>query len=609
MEYTRAASPPTSGTEKTDPRCKKPIGGTFGFVGLTVFTAFSLTLLASTTFDSLYSFWFTSLGRISGIQRILFHGLLYAIMVTSPTGYGAPVGDSVLQADRLLERFPKYMVLPYHNFYTRAIFWNLSFVRMVQNITHVALLCCIVGFGGHLPILAAAFGVWYLGAVTNGNRMRGCSHRWILPSYLYLALTLSDCNHELSVDSFLSASFKSYPFRPCDSFDESGVCSVLASGFAARMCLIACVFANFSAGWAKIATAGWDWFKPSSCRFFVEWCRAETDFFSKSVQMTTMKEAGPIQKLMNAMYDNDYSLGSLMLFSVAVELASLPLLFIGAGVDAWWATVWIVLFTKFHLGVYMMMYIDFFPHNICYLMMLPIAMGAIPATSAAAGFSLMQIFSLIIGFSFVAILTVVTFFTICAWPFNCYPLFTTWRKGFEVEAISVPQLRQISDESPFNAFPSLRSLFEKLGFVRYNDMQWSAVWITLVVSKNLHKSRIASASEIELRDVLNEYCSTRCTEILVRAKIMHHLFKWMKTQSYLSCDFGKEMTIQGETRLVSHWDVPSVGVLLEDMQADLLKSRTPLDLAGQIDDMHFVLNMRCTDGQRAFVVLASSERK
>ena len=106
--------------------------------------------------------------------------------------------------------------------------------------------------GGQLPPIIVGIGMLLLHGVVQG--CIGTSHRWYVPVYTCLALALASGNADLSVDALLYEKFgDAYPFAPVCRAGAATANSLLCSGYARKMVLMAGISTLFFGAITKVA--------------------------------------------------------------------------------------------------------------------------------------------------------------------------------------------------------------------------------------------------------------------------------------------------------------------------------------------------------------------
>jgi hypothetical protein len=131
-------------------------------------------------------------------------------------------------------------------------------MRVLIACTAVAWACAAIGFLARISMIATAAGVFFLqGMFFASNAL---NHNWFLTMFALLALCFARTNDAWSVDHYL--------FRRAGRGTRSA--SLLDTGFARKLVLIAAAGFYFTAGLSKLATSGIDWADGHVIQYFAQ---------------------------------------------------------------------------------------------------------------------------------------------------------------------------------------------------------------------------------------------------------------------------------------------------------------------------------------------------
>jgi len=409
--------------------------------------------------DALASFWLADLPPLTGVTRIYIYA---GLLVTALTSFWARphLGDSPLQAPELFAyTLPAFFSKEGAMKFLYSSRWvNVPMLTLIRNTTLLAFACCILGFGGQVPPVIVGVGMLLLHGVVQG--CIGTSHRWYVPVYTCLALALANGNGDLSVDAWASEKWGSaYPFAPvCPASGGVLPLSLLCSGYARKMVLLAGISTLFFGAITKFLNSGFAWLDGAPLSYYV-----------------SSEENGRSAFLKNLMAQHQWIAMLLSFGSIGLEAGSIVAVFV-----PWTRALVLVSAAGLHLGIWLTMWPNYFPQTWCYALGILWPLGVEPtwsdlvatsgATSAARLFDLdsrsVQL-ALWSGVFLWSVLTMVALTRIEWWPLTGIPMYSLYRD----HSYSYRHLRDASQAQGV-ALEHAQSGYP-------NALAWSNLWITL----------------------------------------------------------------------------------------------------------------------------------
>ena len=436
----------------------------------------SSAFLLSTPHDhaQLLHFFITDLPPLHGSIRILAYSGVLLISLTSFISR-PPFGDSPLQAPELFRyTLPSFFSLEGSMALLDRRWLSYGRLRAIRAVMLAAWLLCIVGLGGATPPALLGLSMLLLHGVVSG--CIGTSHRWYVPVYTALALMFANGNAELSLDALLAARFPaSYPFtghlqqQPTAAASASSL-SLLHTGFARKLVLVASISTLFFGGITKLLNGGWKWLNGRSLAYYV-----------------SSEENGRWGLLKQLMHTQPVLSFFLSVSSIVLECGAVIALF-----SRWWRPLVLLNAAAFHFGIWLTMWPNYAPQTACYAIgtqwpweSLPSYPQLVPAALLASPASRLPAYALLLSASppaylhsslFLAsclaallcvFLTVVTLLRIEYWPLTGIPMYSFYRDtSFSYRHLRDEQQAQyVAVEHCGSGYP--------------NALAWSNLWIIL----------------------------------------------------------------------------------------------------------------------------------
>ena len=405
----------------------------------------------------LTAFWLHDLPPLTPLTRILTYSGVLLISLASFISR-PPFGDSPLQAPQLYAfTLPSFFSLEGGMRPLGRAWITHARLRALRNVMLVAWVCCIVGLGGRGPPIVVGLLHFLLHGVVSG--CIGTSHRWYVPVYTLLALTLANGNQSLSLDAAIHSRFPSYPlYSPTDPSTVAG------SGLARKLVLIASISTLFYGGLTKLLNGGWKWLNGRSLAYYV-----------------SSEENGRWGLLKRVMHTQPLLSLFLSVSSIVLECGAIVAVF-----SRFWRPIVLANAAAFHFGIWLTMWPNYAPQTWCYgvgtqwpweeVPAYPAVVPAEWAGSHQSTFMLTEWPSYFHSTSFWAcwvatllcvFLTFVTLFRIEYWPFTGIPMYSFYRD----HSFSYRFLRD-ETQAQFVAVEHVQSGYP-------NALAWSNLWIIL----------------------------------------------------------------------------------------------------------------------------------
>lgn len=303
------------------------------FIG-SVFTSLLLYTICRSIHGTKYThyaivnFWCNDLNGMNDKLRILFYSGLYILCYTS---YMARphTGDSPLQAYTLY----KYTLTTWYTYegLMSTIIGKLISNKQVLQIIHYSVslcyICCIIGLFGQLPQVMLGI----LSLIQHGI-VAGCigtSHRWYVPVYSSLALSICNTRGQYSADYIISQYITDYTFTP-----DYLTPSLLNSGFSRKVILFSGLFTLFGGGISKLLNSG------------ISWCNSECLAYYVS-----STENGQLMWLKNLLWNN-----GLVTMAMAIQSECFELFSIHAFFTSTYRSYILIMAAILHLGIWLTMW-------------------------------------------------------------------------------------------------------------------------------------------------------------------------------------------------------------------------------------------------------------
>ena len=287
-----------------------------------------------TVWRRLLAWWADDLPPMSGGLRVIFYaGLLYlALDQFSP-----------LTAAAIFEQTPPALRTPVLLFRMAGLesppHWLIAGCYVVCLL---AWLCSIVGFLTTPAMLVTAASAVFLHGLSKGLND---FHGWILPVYSLVFLCLSRCDEGWTLDAVIRRRWPAWPGP------ARGVASVRGSGLARKLVTLAAVHTFFAGGIAKLTEGGLQWADGRSLQAYI---------------LTTSQIHGmpPRFAPLAALIASHLWLCALLsLGTLLLELGS-PLALFSRRCRG----ILVVAALVFHVGVYLVLFPDFFAQAWCYIL-------------------------------------------------------------------------------------------------------------------------------------------------------------------------------------------------------------------------------------------------
>ncbi len=195
------------------------------------------------------AWWFDDLPSMHGALRAFVYLALLLLAYKSLKSPLMGVGFYEATDARLVRAYGSYewLGVPYIDpAWLKALAWA----------TAGAWLCAGIGLGTRVASVVTAVGCLLLYGMYFGTN--AFNHYWFLPVYAFLALCFARSRDAWSVDSCLRRRWGR----------SNAEVSVIDTGFARKLVLLAAVAFYFAAGVSKVATAGWVWADGHTVHYF-----------------------------------------------------------------------------------------------------------------------------------------------------------------------------------------------------------------------------------------------------------------------------------------------------------------------------------------------------
>eukprot|EP01129_Flabellula_baltica_P010361 TRINITY_DN4372_c0_g2_i1.p1 TRINITY_DN4372_c0_g2~~TRINITY_DN4372_c0_g2_i1.p1 ORF type:complete len:434 (-),score=42.96 TRINITY_DN4372_c0_g2_i1:27-1328(-) len=331
---------------------------------------------------------------LSGIVRIAFYGGLYLYCNRRPLSPLKVSEDLPLYDRRLIhEKGLTELIVP---------LVSDDIAVLINALLHISWICCIIGFGGHFPVILNSLSFFVIYAILSG--MNGPNHKYHAACFALIGLSLSNANHELSVDSALGI------FQ----YEEN---SILRSNIGTSLAMMLVVYTLYGGAISKLTNTGIKWMDGYSLQFFLK-----------------AASANGRQTFMNRIVSNSVFLCSILsIASIIMELFA-PVVLLTE--NHWLRLFFVISFWGFHLGIYLTMYPEYVPQSLCYLMLL----GKYELVYQYSTFEY-------VGMYLVSVMLLVLPFTkIETWPLSSIPMYSYYRKGFSTDSVNSEQIETMKRE-------------------------------------------------------------------------------------------------------------------------------------------------------------------
>jgi hypothetical protein len=342
--------------------------------------------------------WISQQPPVPGLLRAVFYaGLLALCLVDHP---------SPLDAPRLIARTDRRLYTPPLALTVLGIRWvRPPLLRVVRALTIAAWIAAAAGFAQPLSGALTLIGFAFLHAVNSGAL--GSNHSTHAALYALFCMSFSVSYDGPTLDSLL-AEHTSWPLL-------AGHGSVLESGFAPTLLLVALAYVMFAGGVSKLRNGGRAWLYGRSLRFYIR----ESSEFARAPFVSRFVVAAP------------RLCGTLAVLTVVVELSA-PLVFLDPGLRLAFVLGWCAL----HVGILLVMMPAYWVQMWCYVLVLDWyrILGLGPSTVPevhAAGAGALSAF----GVAFCGVLLIVLVRHVEQWPFTSVPMYSN---GVAPSDVSLP---------------------------------------------------------------------------------------------------------------------------------------------------------------------------
>ncbi len=172
----------------------------------------------------------------------------------------------------------------------------------------------------------------------------GTGHVWHVPMMACLCLGLLNRPDAYSLDAVVHRRWAWWPFRPEETAGAM-------SGYARKLILLCVVAVFFSAGYSKVAQAGWRWVDGEALAFYLMEFAAPKGVIGQTLRAYLLEYPGAIRLL--------------SVWTLALEL-SIPVMLVYPRSR----NLFLLNAAVFHLGVYLLMIPRYFPQMAVYLLLI-----------------------------------------------------------------------------------------------------------------------------------------------------------------------------------------------------------------------------------------------
>ncbi len=337
--------------------------------------------------------WIASQPPVPGLLRAVFYtGLLVLCIIDHP---------SPLDAPRLIARTERRFYTPAPVLGFLGIHWvEPSVLRVARALTIAVWIAAAAGFLQPVTAVATFVGFAFLHAVNSGAL--GSNHSTHAALYALFCMCFSVSYDGPSLDGLLAA-HTSWPLLV-------GRGSVLESGFAPTLLLVALAYIIFAGGVSKLRNGGLGWLDGKGLRYYID----QSADFARAPSVARSIVARPW-------------LARLLATSTVIIELSAPFVLVRPALRLAFVLVWCAL----HIGILLVMMPAYWIQMWCYLLVLDwyriaglvvgrhLAPAAVPVTYGAGAVALT-----LLGVVFSAVLVIVLVRQCERWPFTSVPMYS-----------------------------------------------------------------------------------------------------------------------------------------------------------------------------------------
>jgi hypothetical protein len=337
--------------------------------------------------------WIAQQPPVPGLLRAVFYtGLLVLCLIDHPSPLDAPC---------LISNTERRFYTPALALRVLGIHWiEPPVLRLVRALTIAVWIAAAAGFLQPVTGVLTFVGFAFLHAVNSGAL--GSNHSTHAALYALFCMSFSVSYDGPSLDHLL-AQHMSWPLL-------TGHGSVLESGFAPTLLLVALAYIMFAGGVSKLRNGGLTWLNGKGLRYYIE----QSAEFARAPFVARSFLARP------------WLCRVLAVLSVVIELSA-PLVLAGSAFRVPVVLAWCAL----HVGILLVMMPAYWVQMWCYLLVFNwyqivgvvlgrhLAPAAVPDTDGAGAIALS-----VFGLVFCAVLVVVLVRQIEQWPFTSVPMYS-----------------------------------------------------------------------------------------------------------------------------------------------------------------------------------------
>eukprot|EP01083_Nonionella_stella_P007189 20767_1 len=333
-----------------------------------------------------------------------------------------------------------------------------TFIRCLEILCVISWFFVIIGFMALQSLLTMLISFFLL----YGFKMsvKGMTHRYLCIIYMCFGLLFSINNTgSWSVDYYIS-----------HSTHDTSKFNIHRTGFGCKLCSLFLIYSLFSAGVCKLYKNGFEWLNGNSLYYYI-YCKRQAHWL---YLYDTLKKP-----------QYAFVFAILAISSVVLELLSIVFLFLYCRL--WCKMIFIVLFDAFHLGIWFLMFPNYLPQAICYIIMVPFSSGWSPSSSVDCTHIHMNndaTYYILFGNTVIISLAVVYAFQIESYPFHVFPMYSPLRD------ISMKNKHKMQSQTIFQILHAKAEKRRFPGFDPCYHFQVNWVSITLLVYDKKHHDRI-----------------------------------------------------------------------------------------------------------------------
>jgi uncharacterized membrane protein YphA (DoxX/SURF4 family) len=382
--------------------------------------------------------WLDDFRPVDDALRIAFYGGQLAMQV---------LGDvSIFAQMRALTKTHPSLYVQKNDFYSTGLpgFLELpypspAFVEGLVVVTVVAWVATIVGFRTRVAAIATALGFALMHAYSRG--IDGITHHNHFALYAMLALCFARMTGPLSVDGYLA---RRRGKSTSDVREADVGSSVLDTGFARKLLLVIIAGGLFSAGLSKLLNnGGLGWLDGRTLQFWIRFQSQRVIWPGLNVFVS----------------DRLWLCAVLSTFTVVFELIA-PIMVFSRRSRA----PYLVLALSFHVGIMLVMGINFFYQACCYILIVNWERRASAPARAPKPRDRDRgpVFAALAATGLAVVLTIVSVFKIQWWPVTSFPMFSYVMSESVVTGYSKTEMRDPANVQRALRDPSFSGSFWKM---------------------------------------------------------------------------------------------------------------------------------------------------